>query len=313
MSIRLLDDCRLHHEPDTHPGLDVSERQHTGQEAEPFDLFSTDGVLKGIGAQPMIAYPCRVNYKISLLHGRSRVEYADKVIDIEPDALLFSTPRIPYYWLPQDPHQPGSSCAFSADFLLPTNSGVVLDELPIFRAGGFPVFQLAAGDVARVQAIFEKMREELASDYAYKYDLLRTYVLELIHVGQKLQPAPAQNPVHSASARVSSLFTELLERQFPIEKPEQQLRLRTASDYADQLAVHVNHLNKVLKETTGRTTTELIGHRIVQEAKVLLRQPSWTLAEIADSLGFTDVAHFSKTFKQQTTVAPGAYRNQVLV
>jgi AraC family transcriptional activator of pobA len=34
--------------------------------------------------------------------------------------------------------------------------------------------------------------------------------------------------------------------------------------------VHVNHLNKVLKDSTGRTTTDLIGRGLAQEAKVLL-------------------------------------------
>src|ERR1700738_3168059 len=108
------------------------------------------------------------------------------------------------------------------------------------------------------------MYKELSSDYAYKYDRLRNYVLELIHYGQKLQPATALYPTHNASARVSSLFIELLERQFPIESPHQKLNLRTAKDYAERLAIHVNHLNKVLKENTGKTTTELIFGRIIQ-------------------------------------------------
>jgi AraC family transcriptional regulator, transcriptional activator of pobA len=100
----------------------------------------------------------------------------------------------------------------------------------------------------------------------------------------------------------------LLERQFPLESPQQQLRLRTPTDYADQLAVHVNHLNRVLKDTTGHTTTELIGGRLTQEAKILLKQTNWTISEIADCLGFTDVAHFCTFFKRQTTLTPGDFR-----
>jgi transcriptional regulator GlxA family with amidase domain len=148
----------------------------------------------------------------------------------------------------------------------------------------------------------------LASDYAFKYDLIRNYVLELIHYGQKLQPATMLHPAHTASARVSSLFIELLERQFPIESPHQKLNLRTAKDYADRLAVHVNHLNKVLKENTGRTTTDIISNRIVKEAKILLKQTDWNVSEIAFSLGFEEVAHFSNFFRKQTSIAPMALR-----
>ena len=156
--------------------------------------------------------------------------------------------------------------------------------------------------------IFRKIQKELASDYAYKYDLLRNYLLELIHYGQKLQPATVLYPTHTASARISSLFIELLERQFPIESPHQTLDLRTAKDYADRLAVHVNHLNKVLKENTGKTTTDLISSRIIQEAKILLKQTDWNVSEIAYCLGFEEVAHFSNFFKKQTSLAPVAFR-----
>src|ERR1700709_88987 len=246
-----------------------------------------------------MSYNLRAYYKISLIRGRNKAEYADKVIDIEKNALLFATPKIPYHYVPQDENQSGFFCIFSDEFLIHTKSGGVLDDLPLFQPGGYPVFQLSDEDVEDVSYIFEKIHKELNSEYAYKYDLLRNYVLELIHYGQKLQPASALYPSHTASARVSSLFIELLERQFPIESPQQTLNLRTAKDFADRLAVHVNHLNKVLKENTGKTTTGIISHRILQEAKILLKQTDWNISEIAYCLGFDEVAHFSNFFKKQ--------------
>jgi AraC-like DNA-binding protein len=269
------------------------------------DLFSEYRKTK---KQPM-PYNRRAYYKISLIGGRNKAEYADKVIDIEKSALLFGTPKIPYNWLPQDDNQHGFFCIFTSEFLVPSKSGVVLDDLPIFQPGGLPVFQLTDEASADINYIFQKMSKELSSDYAYKYDLLRNYVLELIHYGQKLQPATALYPSHTASARVSSLFIELLERQFPIESQNQKLNLRTAKDYADRLAVHVNHLNKVLKENTGKTTTDIISSRIVQEAKILLKQTDWNISEIAYCLGFEQVAHFSNFFRKQTSFAPVAFRS----
>ena len=66
----------------------------------------------------------------------------------------------------------------------------------------------------------------------------------------------------------------------------------------------MNHLNKVLKEATGKTTTEIIASRITQEAKILLKQTDWNVSEIALSLGFDEVAHFSNFFNKQTQVSP---------
>ncbi|MDB4919014.1 AraC family transcriptional regulator [Mucilaginibacter sp.] len=274
-----------------------------------FNVFKVDDIIAKYKKKPAMPYNRRAYYKISVISGRNKAEYADKEINIEKNALLFATPKIPYNWVPQDDNQFGYFCIFTHDFLIQNKSGVVLDELPIFQPGGYPIFQLTDEESEEITLIFKKMYKEISSDYAYKYDLLRNYVLELIHYGQKLQPATSLYPLHTASARVSSLFIELLERQFPIESPHQKLSLRTAKDYAERLAVHVNHLNKVLKENTGKTTTAIISSRIIQEAKILLKQTDWNISEIAYSLGFEEVAHFSNFFRKQTTLAPVAFRS----
>ena len=272
-----------------------------------FNVFDLADLWETTPLRPGTSYPCRSFYKISLLRSRSRTEYADQTIDIEPDALVFSTPKVSFQWLPAEAQQ-GHFCLYSAEFLLPVLGGLTPDELPLFRADGYLVFQLTPVEAARAALLFSQMQQELASDYAHKYDLLRAYVLELLHVGQKRQATATLHPAHSAAARLASRFVELLERQFPLTTPQQRVPLRTARDFADHLAVHVNHLNKVLKDRTGRTTTDLIGGRLAQEAKVLLQQTDWTLWEIADSLGFVDVAHFSHFFRRYAAVSPGAFR-----
>ena len=266
----------------------------------------TDGKQK-----PVMAYNRRSYYKISLIRAASTAEYADKVIEIEKNALLFASPKVPYNYTPRGTNEAGYFCVFTDEFMVQTKTGVAIDELPIFKAGGYPIFPLEPHEVKELDVVFKKMYKELSSDYVFKYDLLRNYVMELIHYGQKLQPATALYPMHNASARVSSLFIELLERQFPIESVNQRLSLRTAKDYADRLAIHVNHLNKVLKENTGKTTTELISSRISQEAKILLRQTDWNVSEIAYSLGFEEVAHFSNFFRKHAAVSPLAFRNRL--
>ena len=273
-----------------------------------FNVFKIADTIASVKTKGVMPYNRRAYYKISMIRGRNKAEYADKVIDIEKNALLFATPKIPYHYVPQDDEQDGLFCIFTDEFLVQSKSGVVLDDLPIFQPGGYPVFELSDAAAADIVLIFNKMHNELSSDYAYKYDLIRNYILELIHYGQKLQPASVLYPSHSASARVSSLFIELLERQFPIESPNQRLGLRTAKDYADRLSIHVNHLNKVLKENTGKTTTDIISSRIVQEAKILLKQTDWNISEIAYCLGFEQVAHFSNFFRKQTQLAPVSFR-----
>jgi AraC family transcriptional activator of pobA len=277
-----------------------------------FNVFNVADIIARIKNDPgHLPYNRRAYYKINLVRGHNIAEYADKVIEIEKNALVFGTPRIPYNWVPQDLNQSGLFCIFTDDFLVQSKSGVVLDALPIFSPGGCPVFMLTDEQAEEITLIFKKMQQEIASNYLYKYDLIRNYVLEMIHYGQKLQPVTAYNNAHNASARVSSLFIELLERQFPIASPEQKITLRTAKDYADRLSVHSNHLNKVLKESTGKTTTEHIAGRLIQEARILLKQTDWNISEIAYSLGFEQLSHFSNFFKKQTSLSPVEIRNLV--
>jgi AraC family transcriptional activator of pobA len=158
------------------------------------------------------------------------------------------------------------------------------------------------------------MLAEIASDYTYKYDVLRNLVYELVHQALKMQPAATSIYANSnASVRISSLFTELLERQFPIESPAQQVVLRAPSQYANQMAIHVNHLNRALREISGKTTTRLISERLTQEAKNLLLHTNWNIGEVAWCLGFEERSHFINFFKKNTDVSPGAFRNQTTV
>ncbi|MCP2937809.1 hypothetical protein NK983_34450, partial [Salmonella enterica subsp. enterica serovar Typhimurium] len=69
-----------------------------------FDIAKT---IEEVKRKSVMPYNRRAYYKISLIRGRNRAEYADKVVQIEKNALLFATPKVPYHWVPQDPNQSG--------------------------------------------------------------------------------------------------------------------------------------------------------------------------------------------------------------
>ena len=279
------------------------------REVGDFTVVNVADMMPGYAGRPPMKFDRRSFYKISLIQGRSRVEYADQSVEVNGKALWFASHRVPYRWMPHDLNQTGYFCAFTDAFLLPAKGGAPLDELTVFRPGTCPLWTLTDAEYAAIEPVFQKMEREAASSFAYKYDLVRAYLWELILLGQKQQPAAAPPAAPSAAARLTARFTDLLERQFPLATSHQQLRLRTAKDFADALAVHVNHLNRVLRETTGHTTTALISARIGQEARLLLKHTGWTVSEIADCLGFADVAHFCHFFKRQTGLTPGAFRD----
>jgi len=133
----------------------------------------------GHAAQP-VPYSRKDFYKISLIQGQNTYHYADKSIEVEHNALLFATPLVPYQWEPRSAQQGGFFCIFTEAFLQ-RYLGSRLVDFPVFQPGGQPIFFLTDEQVLATTALFDKMFTELASDYSYKYDLLRAYVLELIH------------------------------------------------------------------------------------------------------------------------------------
>jgi AraC-like DNA-binding protein len=112
----------------------------------------------------------------------------------------------------------------------------------------------------------------------------------------------------TASARISVSFLAMLEQQFPITDSK-AIELRYPSRFAEQLNVHVNHLNRALKETLNKTTTEIISLRVLHESKLLLVKTDWDIAEIAYALGFSEPTHFNNFFKKRMHVSPSNFRH----
>ncbi|WP_440133159.1 AraC family transcriptional regulator [Chitinophaga sancti] len=270
-----------------------------------FNVFRIEDTLAP-GATP-IHYTRRDFYKISLIRGRTVYHYADKSIEADGTALMFFNPNVPYTYESLKDDRSGYFCIFKESFFtesLRTN----INELPMFATGSKPAYMLNKTQDKYVSAIFKKMLEEINSDYKFKYDLLRNYVTEMIHYALKMQPSEMLYQHTDANARITAIFTELLERQFPIETPHQRFTMRSARDFADKLAVHVNHLNRAIRETTGKTTTDHIAERLLGEAKALLKHTNWNISEISYSLGFEEPAHFNNFFKRRTSSTPSSYR-----
>jgi len=253
-------------------------------------------------------YNRRDFYKISLLYGTSRIYYADRGIEINRPALVFSNPLIPSSWEPVSEDQGGYFCLFNEDFLKDKNRDLVLQESPLYKIGADPVYFLTEEQAADLDRIFQSMLKEFNTQYVHKYALLQNYVNLILHEALKMQPAGGYFKHNNANERISTLFLELLDRQFPVDSPEHALKLKTPNQYAEYLSVHVNHLNRAVKEVTGKTTTVLIADRVIKEAKALLMHTNWNISQIAYSLGYDYPNYFNNFFKKQTGVTPRALR-----
>jgi len=266
------------------------------------------GDLAGTAPLP---YRQRDFYKITLLtQGSGLLSYADRSYRIDNRAFSFSNPMIPYSWEPDQADEQGYFCLFPAAFVTGFDTASGLAESPLFRAGGNPVLFPNEETQVFLVSIFEQMLRESQSMYANKEAALRNYIQLLLHEGLKLDPV---KPFGAGSAeRLAALFLQLLERQFTLADPRAVVSLKKPGEFAAQLSVHVNSLNRCVKEATGKTTSEHIAQRTLHEAQALLRHTDRGIKAIAYSLGFEHLANFSLFFKKHTGVSPMDFRRRAV-
>jgi AraC family transcriptional activator of pobA len=251
-------------------------------------------------------------YKICLTTGKSIIHYADKSFETEETVLFFGNPHIPYSWETVSTSYVGYTCLFSEEFFRPADRSESLQQSPLFKMGGTPVLKITEQQREFLNTIFQKMIDEQKTDYAYKDDLIRSYINLIIHEALKLQPSEKYDQHKNAASRLTSVFLELLERQFPIESSAHPLQLNTAQAYATSLNVHVNYLNRAVKEITGKPTTTHITQRIISEAKALLQHTDWNISDVAYALGFEYPTYFNNFFRKMTGTNPRALRQMAI-
>lgn len=247
-------------------------------------------------------------YKICLTTGRSKIHYADKTFEQEGTILFFGNPHIPYSWETISRTYVGYTILFSAEFFKNSERSESLQHSSFFKIGGTPVLNINTHQRDFLNTLFQKMIAEQESDYMYKDELIRNYISLIIHESLKMEPSENYDQSKDAASRLSSVFLELLERQFPIETTSSPLQLRTAQQYAKHLNVHTNYLNRMVKEVTGKSTTTHITERIITEAKALLIHTDWSISEIAYALGYEYPSYFNNFFKKSTGTNPKSFR-----
>lgn len=277
--------------------------------------FNTELKLKGFNAfqieddsNATRIYSRKDFYKICLTTGHSKIHYSDRSFETGSTVLFFGNPHIPYSWETLSTTYVGYTCLFSEDFLMHNERSESLLQSPFFNVGGTPVLKISEEQRLFLNTLFQKMIEDQSSDYVHKDELIRNYISLIIHEALKLQPSEHYEHSGNAASRITAVFLELLERQFPIETADRPLQLKTAQDYSQHLNVHINYLNRVVKQVTGKSTTTHITERIIAEAKALLQHTNWNISEIAYSLGFEYPTYFNNFFKKLTGTNPKSLR-----
>jgi len=249
-------------------------------------------------------------YKVGLVSGNMTVYYGDRTIKINDTVLFFVNPNVPHSVVRSSKKTTGIACLFTEDFIIGRERSEILKNSPLGNFDSSPVIQLNKEQAVFMSGLFQKMQSVHSGEYDYKDELLKSCIELIIHEALRIQPTVNGLQQKNAATRITNLFMDLLERQFPIDSTAEPLKLRTAKDFAGSLSVHVNYLNRSVKEVTGKPTSVHIAERVAAEAKALLLYTDWSVADVAYGLGFEYPTYFNNYFKRITGVTPKSLRKE---
>ncbi|GAA5081254.1 AraC family transcriptional regulator [Roseibacterium beibuensis] len=146
----------------------------------------------------------------------------------------------------------------------------------------------------------EKIERELAAQAPAMDRALTAYsLLVSVWIARELTRQEG-SVLREKSHRLVELFAERMEAQFRTGKG--------VADYAAQLQVTPTHLSRVCREASGRPAHALLVERIMSEARRLLIDTDMPAREIAEHLGFSSAAYFTRAFSQATGQTPSEFR-----
>jgi AraC-like DNA-binding protein len=229
---------------------------------------------------------------------------------IDEPTILFINPNDIISWKNLSPLATGHFTIFKKHFV---------EEHPVLKSviekyGNFwdptkHVVRLDAEAVGIIDELFLKMHREVAEESKLAREKLQAHIQLLMLEAAGSLDLPKPELIDERYRHIHEFFS-LLEKETSGINYSSPIRIRTAKAFADQLSLHPNHLNALLKKHTGQTLSTHIRNRLLEESKVLLMQTDWTLEVIGYSLGFGDQPSFSQFFKKNFGATPDRFRRQ---
>jgi AraC-like DNA-binding protein len=191
---------------------------------------------------------------------------------------------------------------FNTDFFVENNfSHQIIGNKRMLTPAVQPYVHLTDEQAGEVYRIFESILAEKKQQEKVNNEMVAIKIAELLILGERLfeqeQHLEANQPLIESIKR----FVDMLDQYFTSE--------HSVKFYAEQLAMHPNHLNALIKKHTGLSAKESIQNRILLEIKHLLHSTKLSIKQISDQMGFRDPNYFTTFFKRAEKLSPGHYRS----
>jgi AraC family transcriptional activator of pobA len=279
------------------PILSIHQFDENGKEHELYVNTFTGHLKKH---QAHISLPHKHDFYLSVLftQGTGFHEVDFNRYDVRPGTVFFLQPGQTHYWEFSDDVE-GIIFFHSPDYFHLNFPHQPLANFPFFFSRqNKPFLQLPETLITAVKDQYEGLLTEFRSSLPYRYQKIGS-LLNCLYIDLRREYEQEYGRQLGDSQRYSEkfrAFETVIEDHFRTEK--------SAQFYADALHITTKHLNRVSRESAGKTSTEVILERVMLEAKRLLSEGGMNLNEIALQLGYEEYAYFSRLFRRSSGESP---------
>lgn len=260
-----------------------------------FELYSSEGLLRSTGPLKSAFYRMSLTITGTLDMQIGLEHYTHK-----PRTVSFTYPNQIFSKWNISPDAFGYYLLFEEDFLSDLVPSIKIPvEFPFYDPAGQPLFQLSETELENMIQHVLRINEELQENRSGRVRAIKMHLYLLLLEARRSYERQALHAVPD---------TDLV-RRFRRLVAQHYMDKRQVAEYAALLAVTPNHLNRVIKQVTGNTASDMIREMLVVETKSLLKYTTYSMSEIAYRLDFSDPGTFNRFFKKATGETPLAYRN----
>lgn len=153
---------------------------------------------------------------------------------------------------------------------------------------------------ALLQALQEKEQENLLLTPYIVSCLIQGLILEALNLHSP--PSPEQE-----AERKHSLADERVDAACRYIQANIAYAV-TVREVAGHVSIHPRHLNRLFHQACGQSVSQRIQQMRMEHARLLLESTDMSLSDIAESMNFSSVYAFSRTFKTVCGVPPGKFQ-----
>ncbi|CAM4056336.1 helix-turn-helix domain-containing protein [Vreelandella rituensis] len=170
----------------------------------------------------------------------------------------------------------------------------------LYQGGAHPL----DASTCRIAALVAQLDAEYRHPAPGRESLLDALITALTVETWRLtldRSSPSTAPRHHDRAHAHLYrYQALIEAQFRQQPSVEQ--------FAHQLGVTSAHLNLLCRRLADRSALQVLHERLLLEAKRQLTYTNMTVGQVADSLGFSEPAYFTRFFKRLTGLSPRDFR-----